>query len=223
MNIALVFCGQARWVKESYESIHKHIILPNKIDNIFAHFWVHHDGTTFKPTVNNNDYIGEISNFFNLYKPVTLLTEKQQTFNYKIEKDPKHKAHNDCLEKYSIHAGCSRFTSRRIIINHIAKYYPEIDYVIDMRVDILPQEDFRIIDDKTMLMTDPNMPIKDGIFGSPLKDYVKIVNQSIEEIYEYSKDATTECMHLASVLRAGVPYELCNFEYKINNQLWDLK
>jgi hypothetical protein len=80
MKTILCFAGQPRFVKECYPSIKKHIIDPNEITDIYAHFWLPPAGLPYKFGAKDTLSGEAIGDFISLYHPKSLRVEEQFPF-----------------------------------------------------------------------------------------------------------------------------------------------
>lgn len=135
--IKIVFFGQARFIKESSESILENLIKPNNITDIYANFWIP-DGE-FKPEVISNSIgLSNISDFIQIYNPKKIVLEKQKNF----ELLPFKRIYGNCsyewtqeYEKYHNIALQSVCYNRKQSLN--IDQFNDNDLIILMRSDLI--------------------------------------------------------------------------------------
>jgi len=75
MKIALCFAGQPRFVSQSYDNIMRHLIVPNKIEDIFVHTWWRDEFETIGYPQIGLMYKSSLNFIENNYKPKKMMIE----------------------------------------------------------------------------------------------------------------------------------------------------
>ena len=214
MKIALIFCGQPRFVAECHESIRKHIIGPNNITDIFAHFWLPPEGLPYK--YGTKDTLGSkaIESFLACYKPKKLTIEEQ--FSFPIA-GWKRKDSNDANYDAAAEFNFKSYCGSRYIASFMGSNY---DKMLVIRSDLLPTADIILPEgnDKQVFVKQGNKyRISDWVFGGSSNAILDLSHyQHLDQIYDkITQDGTQEIMHMALAQLLNIELVTCDWNMSL--------
>jgi hypothetical protein len=202
MKTTLCFAGQPRFVKECYPSIKKHIIDPNGITEICAHFWLPPAGLPYK--FGAKDTLGgeAIGDFINLYNPKVLKVEQQFPFPIKGWKRKNSDNRDyDASAEFAFKSFCSSCFSVLCQVRNE-------DNIILIRSDIIPTQDIIAPKGNTtqvFVKRGNKYPIIDWIFTGDIAAVIDIyAYDDLDKRYQEVQDGTQEVMHMKLAEKGGI-------------------